>query len=160
MLPTPLTTLLCPAPSSPLPPTLTPLALIGILAVLLGAYIRLDCFSALGSLFTFDLTIHPTHTLVTRRFYAYVRHPAYTGSLLVIAGLAATHLSQGAWLTTCGPLRGRVAPALVWAAWWVWTVSVGVSRARAEDAQMRKVFAEEWEAYARRVTWWFFPGVV
>ncbi|GLB39484.1 putative class VI-like SAM-binding methyltransferase superfamily, isoprenylcysteine carboxyl methyltransferase family protein [Lyophyllum shimeji] len=158
-LPIPSTTLICPLPSSHPPVHLTPLFVIGVLAVALGTYIRLDCFATLGHLFTFDLTVHPTHTLVTRRFYAYVRHPAYTGSMLVVAGLAFSHLSQGAWLTSCGPLRQPLA-GLVWATWWAWTVSVGLSRAQAEDTQMKQLFKNEWDQWAASVPWWFFPGIL
>lgn len=157
------------------PITLTPLAFLGVLSVVLGSYIRLDCFKALGTLFTFDLTIHPSHTLITSRFYAYVRHPAYTGSLLVVAGLIMTHLTAGSWLTELGPLalaaqginavlgtsvKGSILGAIVALAWWVWTMSVGVSRARAEDSQMKKLFGQDWDNWAADVAWWFFPGVL
>lgn len=59
----------------------TPLFILGFIASILGTYIRIDCFHALGQMFTFDLTVHPQHKLITSRFYAFVRHPAYTGSL-------------------------------------------------------------------------------
>ncbi|KAF8644471.1 hypothetical protein AX16_008441 [Volvariella volvacea WC 439] len=157
-------TLVCPPAPPPLTTPrvrLTPLFLIGVTAVVLGTYIRLDCFRTLGHLFTFDLTILPAHRLVTARFYSYVRHPAYTGSLLLVAGLAFSHLTPGSWLTECGPLS--VVPgsaAVVWVVWWAWTVAVGVSRAEAEDREMRRVFKKEWEAYAASVQWWFFPGII
>ena len=148
----------CPAAASV---RTTPLFLIGSLSILLGTYIRLDCFRTLGELFTFDLTVHPQHRLVTKRFYAYVRHPAYTGSLLLVAGIAFAHLSDGAWLTECGPLRAVPGlHILVWALWWAWTLAVGVNRASAEDKQMQKLFNEEWDRYAVAVPWWFFPGVL
>ncbi|KAF8074187.1 hypothetical protein FPV67DRAFT_1666898 [Lyophyllum atratum] len=159
-LPIPTSSLICPLPSSHPPVHLTPLFVIGVLAVALGTYIRLDCFRTLGQLFTFDLTIHPAHVLVTQRFYAYVRHPAYTGSMLVVMGLAFSHLSSGAWMTACGPLRIPGSAGLVWATWWAWTLCVGLSRAQAEDAQMKKLFKQEWEAYAAQVPWWFFPGIL
>ncbi|PFH45538.1 hypothetical protein AMATHDRAFT_200517 [Amanita thiersii Skay4041] len=160
----PFTPLLCPATfiSTPQPPNLhlTALAFIGFLAVLLGTYIRLDCFRTLGHLFTFDLTIHPQHKLITARFYGYVRHPAYTGSLLLVAGIAFSHLTHGGWLTECGPLRPRGTAGILWGVWWIWTLAVGVSRAYAEDRQMRKLFQDEWDAYAANVPWWFFPGIL
>jgi protein-S-isoprenylcysteine O-methyltransferase Ste14 len=139
---------------------LTPSFIIGVIAVILGTYIRLDCFKTLGQLFTFDLTIHPEHKLITSRFYAYVRHPAYTGSLLLVFGLAFSHLTRGSWMRECGPLRASSSAIVVWALWWLWTLSVGISRADAEDKQMRKLFPEEWDAYAAAVHWWFFPGLI
>ena len=139
---------------------LTPSFIIGVIAVILGTYIRLDCFKTLGHLFTFDLTIHPEHKLITSRFYAYVRHPAYTGSILLVFGLAFSHLTRGSWMRECGPLRASSSAIVVWALWWLWTLSVGISRADAEDKQMRKLFPEEWDAYAAAVHWWFFPGLI
>ncbi|KXN85401.1 hypothetical protein AN958_11373 [Leucoagaricus sp. SymC.cos] len=158
-------TLICPLnpshpTSDPNPIHVTPSFLIGVVAVVLGAYIRLDCFKALGQMFTFDLTIHPEHTLVTNRFYSYVRHPAYTGSLLLVGGLTLSHLTKGSWLTECGPLMSTWSAGGVWALWWIWVISVGISRAQAEDGQMRKLFKDEWETYATNVPWWFFPGII
>lgn len=77
----------------------TPVFIIGVLTACLGTYIHLDCFHTLGQLFTFDLTILPEHKLITRRFYGYVRHPSYTGSMLLVAGLTFSHLTKGSWLT-------------------------------------------------------------
>ncbi|KAJ7166881.1 hypothetical protein C8R46DRAFT_267655 [Mycena filopes] len=139
----------------------TPLFVLGVIAVVLGASIRLSCFHALGELFTFDLTIHPQHRLVTSGLYAYVRHPAYTGSLTIIVGLAFSHLSPGSWLWECGPLH--LAPwsgPLIGAVWWLWTLGIGLSRVEAEDKQMRALFSEEWDVYAERVPCWFIPGVI
>jgi protein-S-isoprenylcysteine O-methyltransferase Ste14 len=133
--------------------------LIGCIALFLGAYIRLDCFRALGHLFTFDLTIHRDHKLITNRFYAYVRHPAYTGSLLLVAGITFSHFTQGSWMTECGPLRWSGLTMIIWAAWWCWVLAVGISRVQAEDVQMKKTFGQEWERYAMDVPWWFFPGI-
>jgi len=139
---------------------ITPLFLIGVLAVALGTYIRLDCFKALGPLFTFDLTVRENHKLITRRFYGYVRHPAYTGSILLVVGLAFSHLSSGSWLTECGPLTKKGSVAVFWVLWWSWTLAVGVSRADAEDKQMKKLFGPEWDAWAAKVPYWFLPGLI
>ncbi|ESK89833.1 hypothetical protein Moror_881 [Moniliophthora roreri MCA 2997] len=138
----------------------SPMFLIGCLALFLGNYIRLDCFRALGRLFTFDLTVHPDHKLITTRFYGYVRHPAYAGSLLLVAGITFSHFTEGSWLTECGPLRSQLVTVIVWVAWWTWVLAVGISRAQAEDKQMRKLFPQEWKKYAAEVPWWFFPGIV
>ncbi|TFK33065.1 hypothetical protein BDQ12DRAFT_769472 [Crucibulum laeve] len=139
---------------------ITPIFILGFVAVMLGAYIRLDCYQTLGEMFTFDLTVHPEHKLVKSRFYSYVRHPAYTGSMLLVIGLTLTHLTEGSWLTECSPLRAPGSSIVLWALWWLWTFCVGISRADAEDKQMRKLFKEEWDAYAAVVPWWFFPGFI
>lgn len=137
----------------------TPFFILGVLAVVFGAHIRLDCFKTLGDMFTFDLTILPAHKLVTTRFYGWVRHPSYTGSMLLIIGLSLSHLTPGSWLRECVLPWPAYSAAVLWVLWWGWTWSVGVSRAKAEDLQMRKLFKEEWEEYAENVPYWFFPGV-
>ncbi|KAF5391389.1 hypothetical protein D9757_001878 [Collybiopsis confluens] len=152
-------TIVCPSMQSP-HVHISPLFVIGVAAVVLGSYIRLNCFKLLGKLFTFDLTVHPEHRLVTTSFYGYVRHPAYTGSMLLIAGLTFSHLTEGSWLTECGPLKSNGSALVVWTLWWLWTLACGISRAEAEDKQMQKIFPEEWEKYAENVAWWFFPGLI
>lgn len=142
-----------------LPIHTTPTTLLGTSLVSLGALLRLTCFRTLGPLFTFDLTILPKHTLVTAGPYAYVRHPAYTGSLAMIAGLALVNLTRGSWLAGCGCVRGGTLK-LVGCVWWAWWLAVGVKRCRAEDAELRKTFGREWEAYAGRVRYWFVPGLL
>ncbi|KAK0447867.1 uncharacterized protein EV420DRAFT_1622349 [Desarmillaria tabescens] len=153
-------TFICPAstlPSLQLPPT--PLFLIGSASILCGAFIRIDCFYALGELFTFDLTIHPEHKLITSRSYALVRHPAYAGSMLLVLGISIAHFTRGSWAVECafGTGWGRVVMYLLWGLWWSWTLSVGISRAKAEDRQMNMLFGEQWVRYAEEVRWWFFP---
>lgn len=125
----------------------------------LGMFIRVRCFQELGQMFTFDLTIHPEHKLVTSGFYKYVRHPAYTGSLFLIAGIALSHLTPGSWANRCGILE-PASSALLGATWWAWTLTVGVSRAYAEDDKLRKIFGSEWDAYAAEVKFWFVPGLL
>ncbi|KAK7034571.1 hypothetical protein VNI00_012200 [Paramarasmius palmivorus] len=137
----------------------SPTFLTGCLVLFMGAYIRIDCFKTLGRLFTFDLTLHEDHELVQTGFYSYVRHPAYTGSMLLVAGITFSHFTSGSWLTQCGPLRSKSITLLVVATWWTWALAVGISRGRAEDAQMKKTFGLEWERYAANVPWWFFPGI-
>ena len=131
--------------------------------------------------------------------HRFVRHQAYTGSLMLVFGLALSHLTRGSWLAECAfplldapfpfpllssssssssasassspslspprqyPLLGIPSSKfrlIVWALWWAWTLCVGVSRAEAEDRQMRKLFGSEWEVYRARVGWWFMPGVL
>ncbi|EGN93919.1 hypothetical protein SERLA73DRAFT_189043 [Serpula lacrymans var. lacrymans S7.3] len=139
--------------------SITPLFMIGVLVSLSGVLIRLRCFRELGHLFTFDLTFHPEHKLVTSGFYRYVRHPSYTGSLLLVAGLALSHCTRGSWARECGPL-GQMSAVVLGTGWCIWAISVCISRAYAEDGELRKNFGAEWDAYAARVPAWFFPGLL
>lgn len=129
-----------------------------------GTFIRLRSYEALGSLFTFDLCIKPEHRLVTSGPYSFVRHPAYLGSLCLMAGLTFVGLTHGSWIIECAVGSDRsgamFATQCVWISWWVYTAGVGYTRAVAEDEQMRNRFGEEWERYAMKVRHWFVPGLV
>ena len=57
----------------------------------LGGLIRYKCYRALGSMFTFEMSIREGHVLVTSGPYAIVRHPAYTGAILVVIGIFLVH---------------------------------------------------------------------
>ncbi|KAI0755376.1 hypothetical protein C8Q80DRAFT_1217024 [Daedaleopsis nitida] len=146
----------------------------GLALVAAGTALRLACYRSLGPFFTFDLTLLPKHKLITSGPYNYVRHPAYAGSLLVLAGLGLTDLSPGGWIAECvssgrptggvftaTALVGTVAWAwIAFAVWYAWWLSVGVRRARMEDAALRKEFRDQWDTYATRVRWWFVPGLL
>lgn len=141
---------------------ITPFFLIGALAVIFGTYIRISCYRALGQHFTFDLTVLPSHRLVTTSFYGYVRHPAYTGLHLVALGTSFMHLTKGSWVTECQVLglRAGGSAAMVGIAWLVWSVLLSFGRASAEDSAMKKEFGKEWESWATDVPWWFIPGLL
>ena len=105
-----------------------------------GTFMRLRSHEALGSLFTLDLCIKPEHRLVTSGQYSFVRHPAYLGSLCLMAGLTSVGLTHGSWIIECavGSDRGGVmfATRCVWISWRVHMAGVGYARAVAEDEQM------------------------
>ncbi|PCH41999.1 hypothetical protein WOLCODRAFT_43150, partial [Wolfiporia cocos MD-104 SS10] len=157
------------APASPALLRPSPLLAAGALACVLGAALRLACFRALGTLFTFELAIAPGHALVTRGPYACVRHPSYAGVYLTLCGATVAVLARGAWLRECalaprpaGPGAGTL---LAWAALALWTVKVAYAlrstnrRVRTEDGALRAAFGAEWEAYAGRVRWRLVPWV-
>ncbi|THH31352.1 hypothetical protein EUX98_g2832 [Antrodiella citrinella] len=143
----------------------TTLSLCGLLLVMFGTFLRFTCYRTLGSLFTFDLTIQPKHKLITAGPYAFVRHPAYSGSLSVMLGLALINLTQGSWIAECGVLGfgsdlvGGVVRTALFVAWYTWWLAVGVHRAELEDGELRKLFGKEWETYSKSVRCWFVPGV-
>ncbi|KAI0782965.1 hypothetical protein C8Q75DRAFT_795714 [Abortiporus biennis] len=156
-----------PRPLTPLPSPnihLTPVFVAGIFFALLGATIRATCFRTLGRFFTFDLTIMESHKLVRSGPYNIVRHPAYTGSLFMIFGICLANLTKGGWITECGVMgSGDLSLFLrmtIFAGLWGWWLAVGVHRAGAEDKELKKLFGKDWDAYAREVKWWFFPGLL
>ncbi|OBZ68809.1 hypothetical protein A0H81_10995 [Grifola frondosa] len=108
---------ICPSPSTqPVSATVaihtTSFLLIGALLVVSGSLLRLTCYRTLGAFFTFELAILPAHRLIASGPYSVIRHPAYTGSLLMLMGLALANLSPGGWVAECG-IFGRGSGSLV-----------------------------------------------
>jgi protein-S-isoprenylcysteine O-methyltransferase Ste14 len=58
----------------------------GIILIVLGLVVRRIAIKTLGKNFTAALVV-PTE-ITTKGIYKYIRHPSYTGGLLMIAGLA------------------------------------------------------------------------
>ncbi|KAH9830217.1 uncharacterized protein C8Q71DRAFT_717390 [Rhodofomes roseus] len=182
------TSVLCPEHSSSSHTPLlaaSPLLIAGALATLFGAVLRVACFRALGPLFTFELAITPSHSLVTTGPYAWVRHPSYAGIYMTLLGASAVGLAPGAWLRECALRLGTCAvifPAIAAPpcvhvhglglgtvlAWFVlafWCVKVAYAlqstnkRLRTEDTELRKAFGAVWDEYAERTRWRLLPGV-
>ena len=59
----------------------------GLVTMILGILFRWHAMRTLGSLFTGKVSIQSGHRLIRVGPYAYLRHPAYTGSLVAHAGL-------------------------------------------------------------------------
>jgi protein-S-isoprenylcysteine O-methyltransferase Ste14 len=139
---------------------LTPSYLVGWLFTIVGALIRLSCYRALGTLFTFELSIRKGHKLITSGPYAVVRHPSYTGAILGGVGIVMCQLCEGSWARECTKL-GNSSENIQW----VWVV-VGVlivwgitRRTRKEDNMLKEQFGSEWEVWRKAVPWKIFPGV-
>ncbi|KZP18548.1 hypothetical protein FIBSPDRAFT_863571 [Athelia psychrophila] len=124
---------------------------------------RIASYRALGKLFTFELSIRKDHALVTDGPYAYVRHPSYTGLLLLVVGCYACQLCPGAlvgeWIRGMQPATKKVLGAL-WAVMWVLEIAVLVGRAKKEDAMLKEQFGKEWDRWASRVPARLLPFVL
>ena len=77
--------------------------------------------------------------------------------MLLVIGLTLSHLTPGSYLYECW--LSRHSALIITIVWWSWTLSVGISRAIAEDKEMKKLFGSDWDFYAARVPSWFFPGI-
>lgn len=139
--------------------TWTPYSIICIAVILLGCYIRLSAFSALGSNFTFRLAA--PNKLLTSGLYSYVQHPSYTGRILITFAKWALILNTrgvvGCWLPK------RILEArLFWRALTCFIVlasfRVTWKRVMEEESMLKSTFGKEWEAWHAK-TKRFVPGL-
>lgn len=72
-------------------------AVVALAAIGLGHHLRRSAHAALGQRWTLDVASLPGNPLVTGGLYGRMRHPEYTGTLLL---LLAVPLLHGAWLTS------------------------------------------------------------
>ncbi|HFE65305.1 MAG TPA: isoprenylcysteine carboxylmethyltransferase family protein [Caldithrix sp.] len=70
---------------------------LGVGLILLGLLIRWSAVFTLRKYFTSNVSILPEHRLVQNGLYRFIRHPAYTGSLLSFLGLG---IAFSNWLST------------------------------------------------------------
>jgi len=106
-----------------------------------GMALRLWAILTLGKFFRTAVFILDEHRLVTAGPYHLLRHPAYTGSLITLAGIG---LGLGNWLSLVAILLCSV---------------VGYRlRIRVEDRALRTRFGEAFDANRRR-TWALIPFV-
>jgi protein-S-isoprenylcysteine O-methyltransferase Ste14 len=112
----------------------------GVILMLLGIATREWAIAVLGRHFQLKVTIQNEHHLVTRGPYRWVRHPAYTGSILTLIGVA---LTLGTWV---GGLLTVIICLLTYS-----------YRVRVEEQALVTALGNTYRDYMRR-TWRFFPG--
>lgn len=113
----------------------------GCVAIACGLSLRWVSVLVLGRMFTVDVAIREGHELVTRGPYRVLRHPSYTGLLVILGGVGAVF---GSWLSLACIL-GLGLPALVW-------------RIAIEERALAERFGERWREHVRR-TWRLVPFV-
>ncbi|MGA7675651.1 MAG: isoprenylcysteine carboxylmethyltransferase family protein [Rhizomicrobium sp.] len=106
-----------------------------------GIVLRLWAILTLGRFFRTAVLVLEEHRLVTTGPYRLLRHPAYSGGLLTIAGLG---LAMGNWVSALG------APLCVLIAY-AWRIYV-------EEKALRARFGAAFEEHRRR-TWAVMPFV-
>jgi protein-S-isoprenylcysteine O-methyltransferase len=77
---------------------------VALALVAAGIALRWWAILVLGRFFTVDVAIHPEHQLVRRGPYALLRHPSYTGALMVIGGVGILFDSAPALLCLLLPI--------------------------------------------------------
>jgi protein-S-isoprenylcysteine O-methyltransferase Ste14 len=107
---------------------------------LFGIAFREWAVLSLGNFFTVVVSAVPTQTLVTRGPYRWLRHPAYSGSILTLVGFP---LALGTWVAALLVL------ILCFAGFFY--------RMQIEERVLLEVFGDEYREYIEH-TWRIFPG--
>lgn len=134
--------LLAPLQAAPLPwraPVRDGLAAVAMAG---GMVLRWSAIRTLGRFFTVDVAIHADHRVVHTGPYAWVRHPSYSGLLLLWLGVAINFRSGLCMVVLLAP----VALVLAW-------------RIRTEEAALRKALGAHYEDYCR-TTKRLVPGII
>ena len=128
-----------PSPSFANLSTISPMFMCGVGMMYASVILRVWCYKALGSLFTFEITIRPDHKLITSGPYAIVRHPSYTAIVFMGIGATLAVFCPGSYVYECGMMSTPVGGILVvWVAVSVYTVVSLLRRGRIEDAGLGK----------------------
>jgi protein-S-isoprenylcysteine O-methyltransferase Ste14 len=116
-------------------------AVAGLVAIWLGLAVRVWAVLTLGGSFSTFLQVDADQTVVTRGPYRWVRHPSYTGLVLIALGFG---LSAGNWLSlvvcVVGPALGLLPRIVV------------------EEAELTRVLGERYRDY-QRTTHRLVPGL-
>jgi protein-S-isoprenylcysteine O-methyltransferase Ste14 len=70
---------------------------VGLAVMLLGSWLRRHCFRVLGKYFTGNVKVVDGQTVIQEGAYRWIRHPSYTGGMLMYVG---TGLALTNWLST------------------------------------------------------------
>lgn len=131
-------------------------AVIAALALLyLGSYVRFQAYAQLGTNFTYRIA--KPDQLVTSGFYAYVRHPSYTGLLMVLLAMYSLLLRQRGLVSCWAPLVDEKMVTDVKHAYLVPVIgfscaiySFMIRRVRDEEAMMEREFGQQWREHKLR----------
>ncbi|KZS99899.1 uncharacterized protein LAESUDRAFT_667392, partial [Laetiporus sulphureus 93-53] len=153
---------LCPSPAPRLETlaSLSPAFLFGFSMIMFGSFLRLWCYTALGSQFTYLVTVKPRHTLVTSGPYKYVRHPSYTGVWLLFLGTYCAFRTPSGYIDQCGlmltPAKWFVHGCYVL---YMFAMLSVVKRGMVEDKLLETAIGKEWLEYRERVPYRMIPGI-
>ena len=114
----------------------------GIGVMIGGSLLRRHCFRMLGSSFTAAVVVVQNQEIVERGAYRWVRHPSYTGGLLIYTGMG---LALGNWMSLAEIV------GVTWASY--------LFRVRAEETALVETLGEPYRDYMRR-TKRFIPMVI
>ena len=137
-------------------------AAIGLTIMVLGTWIRLMAFRHLGRFFRAETSIQKDHELIVSGPYSVVRHPSYTGFILISVGWLPWQLSKGSWITESGlwnTMLGRLVFVIYFSVFHIFLIILLKPRMSKEDTALRNKFGREWDDWAKRVPYSIFPGI-
>ncbi len=117
------------------------IALGGLVVFIIGMAIRWTAIWQLGKAFTVDVSISKDQVLKTNGLYHYIRHPSYSGLLLILCGIAMTMDNLFSFLIIL-----------------VINVAALNYRITIEERTLAEEFGSEFEIYRRR-TKKLLPGI-
>ena len=103
---------------------------IGLILFVLGLIIRWIAIIHLGRFFTVNVAIADDHQLITTGPYRYVRHPSYTGTLLVFLGFGLCMLNIFSLAAVFLPITA----AFLW-------------RMHVEEVALKQAFGDRYHTY-------------
>jgi protein-S-isoprenylcysteine O-methyltransferase Ste14 len=115
---------------------------VGLWIFVAGTLLRRHCFRALGEYFTFDVNVREQHPVIETGAYRHVRHPSYSGGILMFAGVG---LAIGNWIS--------------FALMSITIVAVYIYRIRMEERALVTTIGQPYIDYMRR-TKRFIPGII
>ncbi|KAK7453409.1 hypothetical protein VKT23_011674 [Stygiomarasmius scandens] len=135
--------------------------MLGTGMIIAGGLLRWYCYRALGKMFTYEVSVQHNHQLITTGPYTVVRHPAYAGVWMIIAGIFIWHPSPGSWVAESGVMRtiGGKLCAGVCATWLLTLGTGGTIRTKTEDTILSQEFGQLWSSWAQRVPYMLIPFV-
>ncbi len=125
----------------PMPGGATNYRIAAIVIIVIGMAIRVCAIRVLGKSFTSNVAIHDSQVILQTGLYRYVRHPSYTGLLLIFLAIG---LYQHNWLS----LLSVVVP----------TTAALLYRIHVEESALSDAFGAQYLAYCEK-TRRLLPGL-
>lgn len=105
----------------------------GIVLMVLGVAVRWWAILTLGRYFTLDVAVRPTQAVVQSGPYRVVRHPAYSGTLLILLGIG---VALANWASLVAILAGGLIGHLY--------------RVQVEERALEEALGQPYAEYIRR----------
>ena len=116
----------------------------------------------MGRFFRFEASIQKDHELIVSGPYSVVRHPGYTGYILLSVGWLPWQLSKGSWIVESGlwnSMSGKLLVVTYFSAVNIFFSYIGLARNSKEDIALRNQFGEKWDDWAKKVPYSIFPRI-